>query len=738
MKFILSLFFSFFIFSASVFSNNYWMDVEPGSFNVKGTVYLAPLTYRTVLINKAGIIPLLNSAPLEKNVPVRFSSTIIELPMPNGINQRFRFVESPIMEEPLQQANPQIRTYLGQGIDDPYAVVRFDMNPLGFHAMVISPNGTVFIDPYSMNETDYYISYYRHDFRPAFEKTFTCHTEKDNNPPVYNTNYTRTGEQLRTYRLAVATTGEYTSLLGGQSQTLANINTTVNRITGVYELDMSVRLVLIANQMDIIYTNGASDPYTNNNGSALLSENQNNLDNVIGNANYDIGHVFSTGGFGGIAGLRVVCVTGNKARGATGSTSPFGDPWAIDYVAHEMGHQFGGNHTQNNTNCNANPPTAWEPGSGITIMGYAGVCAPNLANNSIPYMHGGNIFVEFIPYTQAGNGSTCPVVTNTGNSPPVLTMPVGGWTIPKSTPFSLTGTATDPDNDPLTYSWEQTNTGPQGHPNAPSGNAPIFRPFPPVNNGTRIFPKVSDLINNTQTLGELLPSYERLMRFRMTVRDNKAGGGGISSEETLFFVTASAGPFLVTYPNTNVTIGGAQTVTWDVSNTNAAPVSCANVKIMLSTDGGNTFPTELLASTENDGSAEVTLPNIENTQARIKVEAIDNIFFDISNANFTITSSIGINNNQTGTPVEFSLSQNFPNPFNPVTILSFGLPKKSAVTLKVYDVLGRETATLINNELRTEGFYNVEFDASMLPSGIYYYRIEAGNFTATKKMILIK
>ncbi|KXK43987.1 MAG: FG-GAP repeat protein [Chlorobi bacterium OLB5] len=198
-------------------------------------------------------------------------------------------------------------------------------------------------------------------------------------------------------------------------------------------------------------------------------------------------------------------------------------------------------------------------------------------------------------------------------------------------------------------------------------------------------------------------------------------------------MTASAGPFLVTYPNTNVTIGGAQTVTWDVSNTNAAPVSCANVKIMLSTDGGNTFPTELLASTENDGSAEVTLPNIENTQARIKVEAIDNIFFDISNANFTITSSIGINNNQTGTPVEFSLSQNFPNPFNPVTILSFGLPKKSAVTLKVYDVLGRETATLINNELRTEGYYNVEFDASMLPSGIYYYRIEAGDFTDTKK-----
>lgn len=746
MKIILSLFLSLFIFSASILSNNYWMDVQPGSFDLKGTVYLAPVTFRTVMINKAGIIPLLNSAPLEKNVPVRFSNTIIELPMPNGINQRFRFVESPVMEEPLQQANPQIRTYLGQGIDDPYAVVRFDMTPLGFHAMIISPNGTVFIDPFSLNETDYYMSYFKHDFKPAFEKTFTCLAGEDTNPPVYNTNFTRTGEQLRTYRLAVAATGEYTAFFGGTvPNALAAITTSVNRITGVYELEMSVRLVLITNNSSIIYTNAATDPYTNNNGSAMLGQNQTNLDNVIGNANYDIGHVYSTGGFGGIAGLNVVCVTGNKARGATGSSNPIGDPWDIDYVAHEMGHQFGGNHTQNNLNCNANPPTAWEPGSGITIMGYAGVCFPSLANNSIPYMHGGNIFVEFIPYTQFGNGNSCPVTTNTGNNPPVVTMPAGGWTIPKSTPFSLTGTATDPNSDPLTYSWEQTNIGPQGNPNSPSGNAPLFRPFPPVTNGTRIFPKISDIINNTQTLGELLPSYERLMRFRMTVRDNRAGGGGIASEEIIFFVTASAGPFLVTFPNTNVTIGGAQTITWDVSNTNSAPVNCANVKISLSTDGGNTFPTVLMASTANDGSADVTLPAIDNSQARIKIESVDNIFFDMSNANFTITSAIGIHNNQNGTPIEFSLSQNFPNPFNPVTILSFGLPKKSAVTLKVYDALGRETATLINNELRTEGYYNIEFDASMLPSGIYYYRIEAqetgsstGNFTDTKKMILIK
>lgn len=733
-----SIFTLIFLASSIFASGNLWQDVQPGSFEVKGSVYITPLVFRTVYLNNSELFSLLQSAPSEINVKAINSNSIINLPMPNGKNQKFRFSESPVMEAELAAGHPEIRSFVGQGIDDPYATVRFDISPLGFHAMVLSPFGCVFIDPFSMNETEYYISYYRDDFRPAAQRHFTCLTAGDNKPVINNSTIKRTGEQLRTYRLAVATTGEYTTLLGGQANTLANINTTVNRITGVYEQDMSVRLTLIANEMDIIYTNGATDPYSNNNGNAMLGENQSNLDNVIGNANYDIGHVFSTGGFGGIAGLTVVCVTGQKGRGATGSTNPVGDPWAIDYVAHEMGHQFGGNHTQNNLNCNANPPTAWEPGSGVTIMGYAGVCPPNLANNSIPYLHGGNLFAEMLPNTQTGLASSCPVVTNTGNNPPSITMPVVSLTIPISTPFSLTGTATDPNNDPLTYSWEQSNIGPQGNPNNPVGNAPIFRPFTPVTNGTRVFPKLSDIINNTQTLGERLPTYTRLLRFRLTVRDNRAGGGGVASDEIVFDCIETAGPFLVTYPNTNVTIGGTIIATWDVANTNTAPVNCQNVKISLSTDGGQTFPTILAASTPNDGTEGVTLPAIDNTTARLKIEAADNIFFDMSNANFTITSSIGINNNQTGTPIEFGLSQNFPNPFNPVTIINFGLPKKSAVTLKIYDALGRESAVLINNEIRTEGFYNIEFDASKLPSGIYYYRLEGGSFTDTKKMIMIK
>jgi len=716
-----------------------WNDVQEKSIIIKGDRILSPVSYRTLSLNKHELLNLLSVTPKEEVVTAKFSKAIIALPMPNGTMQRFSLVESPVMEPALAAQFPEIRTYLGQGIDDPYSTVRLDYTPLGFHAMILSPFGTVFIDPYSMNETDYYISYYRNDYRCSVDKKFICQTETDVIQRNYNTpTISSTGEQLRTYRIAIAATGEYTLYFGGTvPAALAAITTSLNRITGVYETDLSVRMILIANETLIIYTDPNTDPYTNNSGSAMLTQNQANLDAVIGNANYDIGHVYSTGSFGGIAGLRVVCVTGQKARGATGSPAPIGDPWDIDYVAHEMGHQFGGNHTQNNINCNANPPTAWEPGSGITIMAYAGVCAPNLSNHSIPYFHGGNMFVEMIPYTQSGNGSTCPAATNTGNIPPAVTVPSGGFSIPISTPFSLTGSATDPNNDPLTYSWEEMDIGPQGNPSNPIGNAPIFRPFSPVTAGTRIFPKISDIINNTQTLGELLPTYSRNLTFKLTARDNRAGGGGVAYADIAFLVTNSAGPFLVTFPNTSGSYSGNQTVTWDVANTTAVPVSCNNVKISLSTDGGNTFPTILSSLTPNDGSQQITLPDINNSTARIKVEAADNIFFDMSNADFIITPIVGINNHSS-TPVVFSLDQNFPNPFNPVTMINYSIPEKTHVTLNIYDVTGRLISTLINNEIKTEGYYHIEFNATNMPSGVYYCRLEAGNYQNVKKMILVK
>jgi hypothetical protein len=601
----------------------------------------------------------------------------------------------------------------------------------------------IFIDPYAKGDTYNYITYYKKDYK-LHNSEFHCNVVSDDKiikelPPK---NKLVLEGQLFTYRIAIGATGEYTAYHGGTvTLGLAAIVTALNRVDGVYEKEVSVRMVLVANNNLIVYTNASSDPYTNNDGEAMLGQNQTTCDNIIGSANYDIGHVFSTGG-GGIAYLSCVCGS-SKAGGVTGSTAPIGDPFYIDYVAHEMGHQYGGNHTFNCTtgSCgggNRAANAAFEPGSASTIMGYAGICSPNdLQPNSDAYFVLKSL-TEITNFTN-GSGWSCATVTTTGNHNPVVSAGAGGNTIPKSTPFSLTGSATDADNDPLTYCWEEYDLGAAGNWNAPSGNAPIFRSFTPVTNGTRTFPKLSSLLNNSQVIGEILPTYARNLTFRLIARDNKVGGGGYGWGSLTITVSAAAGPFLVTSPNTAVTWNAntPQTITWDVASTNTAPVSCANVNIKLSTDGGTTFPTTLIANTPNDGSQIVNLPMVSTTTARIKVEAADNIFFDISNTNFSITTVSGISN-QEAKPIAFNLLQNFPNPFNPTTMIHFAVPNKSYVTLYVYDISGKLVDKLINNELKTEGNYSYEFDGSTLSSGMYFYKLTAGNFTETRKMILLK
>lgn len=638
--------------------NNYWMDVTENQIPQSSERYIIPDSYRTVKINLTEIKTLLHFAPMEFTNRALEGNYIISLPMPDGSFQKFSFWESPTMEKELQDQFPEIRTYTGQGIDDPYATLKLDLTSLGFHAQILSPNGRVFIDPYSLHDVNNYISYYTKNYR-KFNDDFTCELYTHDEylePEITNNNfsYTAIGSQLRTYRLANAATGEYTAFFGGtQALGMAAITTSVNRVNGVYEREVGIRMVLVANNINLVYTNASTDPYSNTNGSAMLTQNITTCNSVIGSANYDIGHVFSTGG-GGVAYLGCVC-TSNKAGGVTGSSSPVGDPFDIDYVAHEMGHQFGANHTFNSVtgSCgggNRNASTAYEPGSGSTIMAYAGICgADNLQSNSDPYFHTIS-FDEIVAYTNSGSGNSCAVITSTGNNAPVVTVPSGGFYIPINTPFALTGSATDPNGDALTYCWEEFDLGPSGSPGSPSGTAPIFRCWSPTTSSTRTFPRLSDLINNTTVIGELLPTYTRALNFRLTVRDNKAGGGGVDWKLISFNADASAGPFTVTSPNTSVSwIGNtSQTITWNVANTNTGNVNCANVKISLSTDGGNTFPTVILASTPNDGSEVITLPNLPTTQARIKVEAVGNIFFDISNVNFTIASNPIPNN-----PVSF-------------------------------------------------------------------------------------
>lgn len=625
-------------------ANITWSDLNQINPNIKTERNDLPVKYRVLNSDFEQIKYALLAAPFELSDASRNNPMTIELPMPNGQNSLFYVTEYSMMEEGLARQYPDMKTYNIQGIDDKYSMGKLSVTPLGFHAMVLTVNGDYFVEPYNLTDKNLYISFYKSDFRST--NPFVCEVESELQTDNGNVpNFVMTGQTLRTYRLACAATGEYTAFFGGTvALGQAAIVVAVNRVTGVYERDFSVRLTLVANNNLLVYTNSATDPYTNSNGSTMLGQNQTNITAVIGSANYDIGHVFSTGG-GGVAGLGVVCSSSNKARGVTGLPSPVGDAFYIDYVAHEMGHQFGGNHSFNGNagSCaggNRNASTAWEPGSASTIMGYAGICSPqDLQAHSDDYFHIGNV-VEITNFTQTGGGSSCPVSTSTGNTPPVVTVPPRGFSIPISTPFSLTGSATDAETPgSLTYCWEEFDLGAAGAPTAPVGQAPIFRSFNPVTSPTRTFPKLSDLLNNTSTIGEILPTYSRLLKFRLSARDNSAGGGGIAWDSMSFNVTSTAGPFLVTSPNTAVSWNSAipQTVTWNVANTTAAPVSCANVNILLSVDGGNTFPITLVSNTPNDGSQSVMLPSVSSTTARIKVEAAGNIFFDLSNTNFTIT-----------------------------------------------------------------------------------------------------
>lgn len=669
-----------------VSSDNVWTEIDDSILQQKQLSRpIIPKSYRTYTLDKIELQKMLEKAPMEFSSEARDNSLVMTLPMPDGKYARFLVTESPIMEPALAAKHPDFKTYSGKGIDDPTATARFDITPEGFHSMILSTGGTILVDPYSRKNTDNYISYYKNDAASSAGE-FVCNV-KDAGELDEAFSYTKfipelnvsSGTVMRTYRLALATTGEYTNVFRQAGDTdaqarvraLAAMTAIMNRVNGVYERDLAIRMIMVANEDSIIYTDPTTDPYTNSNGSTMLGQNQTNLDSVIGSANYDIGHVFSTGG-GGIAGLRVPCGSG-KARGVTGLSNPVGDPFAIDYVAHEMGHQWGGNHTFNSTvsNCgggNRSGSAAYEPGSGITIMAYAGICGnQDLAAHSIDTFHVRSL-EEIVAYSQTGNGNTCAVTAGTGNAPPIVSAPTS-FNIPKGTPFALTASASDLNGDMLTYDWQEYDLGGSttAVPNTDSDGVarPIFRAYSPTTSPTRYFPSLQFILNNANVppstsggymTGELMPSITRTMNFQVIVRDNRAGGGGINTATTAVNVDGNSGPFTVSAPNTNViwNASSSQTVMWDVNNTNNAPVSAANVKISLSTDGGQTFPFVLSASTPNDGTETVTVPNISTTQARIKVEAVNNIFFDISDADFSINSGQAASVSVNGRVLDFN------------------------------------------------------------------------------------
>ncbi len=625
--------------------------------------------------------------------PPRFNQTegeqvVFHLPMENGKMERFKVLYAPVMEASLVAKYPEIRSYTLIGLDKAYIRAKIDFGPHGFHAMILDPtSGATFISPFNRGESIYMV-FHKNEY-PIQEIPFHCefHDEEASNNIIKSL----AGDcQFREYRLALACTGEYATFHGGTvALVLAAMNVSMNRVNGIFEADAGITMILIGNNDLIVYLNAASDPYSNGSGGAMLGQNQTTCDNVIGTANYDIGHVFSTGG-GGVAVLNSPCNSSNKARGVTGQGSPVGDPFDVDYVAHEMGHQFGAYHTQNN-NCNRTNTHAFEPGSASTIMGYAGICIPNVQNNSDPYFHATSIgsFANFV--TNGSTGGSCDNVLSSANNQPTADAGLD-YTIPISTPFTLTGIGTDTDGDPLTYCWEQFDNQVSTQPPSPTSTVgPSFRSLLPKPVPFRDFPDMG--VANTW---EVLPSVSRTMNFRLTVRDyNNTHGYGCTEEDNMQVMTnAGAGPFVVTKPNGGeIWEAGMEAVEWTVANTDIAPINCSHVDIYLSLDGGLNYDISLALNVPNDGFELVNVPTgiLDNMDAKVRIQAVGNIFFDISDNTFEINSATLNCITYSSTDVPINIPTNLATVYSDLTISD----TDTIVSVKVLNVIG--THTFVSN-----------------------------------------
>ena len=594
------------------------------------------------------------------NAPVLFSNTnqaplIIEFPNSEGQYEKFNVYESSIMDPILEAKFPMIKTYAAQGIDDPTATMRFSVTQFGLHTMSLSGiKSTVYIDPYTTDLVNYIV--YNRIALGADAQPFECLTDEnvalpslqrmsgDGNITVQNIN----DQKLRTFRLAQSCTGEYGAIFMGTgtvAQQKANVQAqmaiTMNRVNGVYERDLSIHMNFIANNDLLIYMAAASDPWTNEWNTKTAQT----IDAAIGVANYDIGHNFNTTGGGNAGCLSCVCLSTNQAsthkgRGYTGRANPTGDAFDIDYVAHEMGHQFGGYHVMNTCSRSGSGATEVEPASGSSIMGYAGICPSNVQSNSDDDFNYVNVR-DIAANIKTGN-STCGAITTLTNSPPTANAGTD-YIIPKSTAYILEGTATDINGlGSLTYNWSQNDPAQSPGSASPLSTysiGPLYRSISPTISPNRYMPSLATVISNTlANTWEVTPSVGRTLNFSFIVRDNNVGGGQTASDLKVVTVNAASGPFSVTSQNaaTTWTATTTQTITWAVAGTSVAPVSTASVNIFLSTDGGYTYPITLASNVPNNGTAVITVPSVTTTTGRYMVRGAGNIFYDLNNGVLTI------------------------------------------------------------------------------------------------------
>jgi subtilisin-like proprotein convertase family protein len=584
--------------------------------------------------------------------------THLTLPLGEKKAVRFRLEPSAVLPVALARKFPNIQTFKGISLDGQAYNARFSWTSQGFHGIIGSPEGTYFIDPHSSGEKDIYSSYaLKNNIKPGKVPALQCGTDDleddynsqlqaelvrmflDTPQPKANT------LPLRKYTIAIAATGEYTEYHGGTVEdALEAIVILVNRLNQVLERDMGIFLELAAENDQIIFLDAATDPYTNGDSGKMLEENANYLSVAFGAEKYDLGHVVGTNtSINGIAYTGVVCVnTIQKAGGVSTMPKPEGDPFTISVFAHEVGHQFGASHSFSSCH-NLFQPTSYEPGGGTTIMSYAGICFDainNLQNTADDYYHTISL-QQMLFLSREGSARSCAELVATTNLAPEVEIPYGNdFYIPIATPFKLSAQAFDANGDSLTYCWEQFDLGPlNSPPGSPVGNSPLFRSLPPNPSPTRFFPMLPKVVEAEYDRSEVLPTYDRDLTFRCTVRDNNPESGAVNWEEVHFRSSSSAGPFKVlshTQPGQQWEVGDLKEIRWDVANTDNDTVNCQYVNILMSTNGGQDFDKVLLENTPNDGSAMVVIPNYITQRARIMVEAADNIFFAVADNNFEI------------------------------------------------------------------------------------------------------
>lgn len=644
------------------------------------------------------------------NAQDKFSNTpgvTIQIPNTNGELEAYQVWENSNFEPALQARFPEIRAYVGKGITDKYATLNLSISPKGIQTMVFRANeGTEFIEAYDKEATAYVL--FNSSKRISGRLPFNCSTSdvalaNDVSDKLGNTTLAENG-RYKTFRLALSCTAEYSNYFGANNDTqvslvLAGMNATMTRVNAVMEKDLAVHLNLIATTDQVIFYDAASDPYaavTYPGGIAQApttwnTELMNTLHSTLGDTVFDIGHLFGADGGGGNAGcIGCVCsntlATGVSANSNTanykgsGYTSPSdaipqGDSFDIDYVVHEMGHQLGANHTF--TYNYEGTTVQVEPGSGNSIMAYAGVATTTAGVPAFNVQQHSDDLFCYRSILQIQNNlnlssANCAVTTLLAgtNATPTAAGP-GNFTIPVGTAFKLTGTATDADaGDALTYSWEQNNVGTTTTTQANSRvlatktAGPNFKIFPATSSPTRYFPEWSRILNGnllvttaSDATWETLSSVARTLNFTFTVRDNHAGMGQTKTAASAITVVDGGGAFAITNPTTeNITWdpGATATITWNVAGTTANGINTSAVNILFSTDGGATFPIVLAAATANDGSETITIPNTTSPSCRIMIEAVGNVYFALSK-NIALGYSIVTNCNtyaySTATPI---------------------------------------------------------------------------------------